>query len=59
MENGLLKYLFSVHIILFCTVFPGVNLRKNIPVTNAEELAPNKGKICAEYFKKKKKKKGN
>jgi hypothetical protein len=38
-ENSLLKYLiFSFHIILFCTIFPAVYQRRNIPNKNMKEL---------------------
>jgi hypothetical protein len=51
MENSMLEYLqCSAHtIILFCTVFHGINLKKNIPVTNGKEI-PTVHKTCAEYF---------
>jgi hypothetical protein len=39
-ENSVLEYLmFSVHVILYCTVHPGLYLGSNSPVKNWKELS--------------------
>jgi hypothetical protein len=39
MERSLHEYvLFSVHVILLSTVLPGIYPRRNIPITNKEQL---------------------
>jgi len=49
-ENGLLEYLFSIHISFFCTVPPRICLKRNIPVINEKELRLTVHRIYAEYF---------
>jgi len=42
MENNLLEQvLSSVHVLLMCTVFPGLCLRKNIVIRNCKRMKPN------------------
>lgn len=39
--------LFSIHILQFCFVLPGIYLRRNIHVTNGKELNTAVNKLCS------------
>jgi len=48
METSLLEYLFSVRMVLFCTVL-SVYVKRNIHVTSAKELIPSVDEVCPQY----------